>query len=109
MREASRQAQLAQDADDLGDDDFDMWSRGVHFDEQGHVLHDDEGGAVATAPVQTRRRSTAAAGISPRTLWVAAGVLLAGTASIGVCVTLLKYLHELIESTVAATVLGGGG
>jgi hypothetical protein len=115
MREAARQAQLAQDADDLGDDDFDMWSRGVHFDEEGHIHHDDDavgaggaGGSVATAPVQTRRRGSAA-GVSPRALWVAAGVLLAGTASIGVCVTLLKYLHELIESTVAATVLGGGG
>jgi hypothetical protein len=117
MMEAARQAQLAQDADGLDgdDDDDDMWSRGVHFDEQGHILHDDApvsggaGGAVATAPARVRRRTTGALGLSPRTLWVAAGVLLAGTASIGVCVTLLKYLHELIESTVAATVIGGGG
>jgi hypothetical protein len=36
-------------------------------------------------------------------------ILLIGAGSIGVCVTGLKYLHELIESTVAATVLGGGG
>ncbi|HEY2833102.1 MAG TPA: hypothetical protein VGJ14_11810 [Sporichthyaceae bacterium] len=116
MMEAARQAQVTQDADDLDrDDDDDMWSRSVHFDEEGHIQHDDvvvaggAGGSVATAPVQARRRTTGAVGISPRTLWVAAGVLLAGTASIGVCVTLLKYLHELIESTVAATVLGGGG
>jgi len=116
MMEAARQAQLAQDTDDLErDDDDDMWSHGVHFDEDGHILHDDvavasgAGGSVATAPVQARRRTTGSLGVSPRTLWVAAGVLLGGAASIGVCVTLLKYLHELIESTVAATVLGGGG
>jgi hypothetical protein len=114
--EASRQAQIAQDAEGLDvDDDDDMWSHGVHFDEDGHILHDDvavasgAGGSVATAPVQARRRTTGAVGVSARTLWVAAGVLLAGSAGIGVCVTLLKYLHELIESTVAATVLGGGG
>jgi hypothetical protein len=114
--EASRQAQIAQDADGIEiDDDDDMWSHGVHFDQDGRILHDDvavasgAGGSVATARVQARRRSTGAVGISPRTLWVAAGVLLAGSAGIGVCVTLLKYLHELIESTVASTVLGGGG
>ena len=44
-----------------------------------------------------------------RKVWVCALVLLAGAISIGVCVTALEYLHELIESTVAATVLGGGG
>jgi hypothetical protein len=114
--EASRQAQMAQDSEGLDvDDDDDMWSHGVHFDEDGHILHDDvavaggAGGSVVTAPVQARRRTTGAVGVSARTLWVAAGVLLAGSASIGVCVTLLKYLHELIESTVASTVLGGGG
>jgi len=42
MMEAARQAQLAQDTDDLErDDDDDMWSHGVHFDEDGHILHDD--------------------------------------------------------------------
>jgi hypothetical protein len=114
--EASRQAQMAQDSEGIDiDDDDDMWSHGVHFDESGHILHDDvavasgAGGSVATAPVQARRRTSGAVGVSARTLWVAAGVLLAGSAGIGVCVTLLKYLHELIESTVAATVLGGGG
>jgi hypothetical protein len=114
--EASRQAQIAQDADGIDmDDDDDMWSHGVRFDEDGHLLHDDvavasgASGSVATAPVQARRRTSGAVGVSARTLWVAAGVLLAGSAGIGVCVTLLKYLHELIESTVASTVLGGGG
>jgi hypothetical protein len=42
-------------------------------------------------------------------LWICVGILLAGAASIGMCVTGLKYLHELIESTIASTVLGAGG
>jgi hypothetical protein len=113
MLEAGRQAQYAQDADSLDrDDDDDMWSHGVHFDEDGHVLvdHDAVGaeGVTATA-VQARRRTVGVVGVSQRTLWICLWILVIGAGSIGVCVTGLKYLHELIESTIASTVLGSGG
>jgi hypothetical protein len=117
MKEASRQAQLAQDSDSLERDaDDDMWAHGVHFTEDGHIIHEDvvvaagaTEGVAGTTAVRAQRRTTGSVGVSLRTLWICAGIMLGGAASIGVCVTGLKYLHELIESTIASTILGAGG
>jgi hypothetical protein len=117
VMEAGRQAQLAQDTDALDrDEESDLWTRGVSFDEDGRVLHDDRmvasgptaGAGVATA-LPTKRRTSGSLRFSPQTLWTCVWILIVGAASIGMCVTGLKYLHELIESTIAATVLGAGG
>jgi|GEM_PF-1537820 len=114
--EASRQAQISQDSESLEREaEDDMWGQGVHFDEEGNVLHDEVAvasgateGAVTRTALRARRRESGAVAPGTRALWICAGILLVGSASIGACVTGLKYLHELIESTVAATVLGGG-
>jgi hypothetical protein len=105
--EAARQSQAAQDA--LGDEDeIDMWATGVHFDELGHVLHDERPAAAqdagSTASTQTR---VVPVGISQRALWACVAVMVGGTGVIGVCVTILKYCHELIETANAARILGG--
>ncbi len=114
MLEAGRQAQMAQDADPMDrDDDDDMWSKPVHFDEEGHVLHDDDvavaGGATAsvtrTAVKAQRRSSTSAAGVSQQTLWICVLILVGGAMAIGGAVTGLKYLHELIESANAVGII----
>ena len=112
MLEANRQAQLAQDADPFArDDDDDMWSKNVHFDEEGHILHDDDvvvaGGATATVSrtaVRARPRG-GAAGVSQQTLTACVLVLVGGAMAIGVAVTGLKYLHELIEMASAHATL----
>lgn len=117
MLEAGRRAQLAQDAEGLDrDDDDDMWSKGVHFDEEGHVLHDEDvavaGGATASVTgtaVKAQRRTTTAVGVSQRTLWACVLILAIGTLAIGGAVTGLKYLHELIEMAAAAAILRSGG
>ncbi|MGQ0623443.1 MAG: hypothetical protein ACT4PP_02120 [Sporichthyaceae bacterium] len=116
VAEAARQSQAAQDGfgpDDEGD--FDLWGSGVRFDEHGHVARDggvrarsgasgpgsgSESGAVA-------QRSVAAVGVSARTLWLSVVALVGGAVSVGFCVTVLKYTHELIETARAATILGG--
>jgi hypothetical protein len=117
VMESGRQAQLAQDADSPDrNDDLDLWGTGVRFDDDGQVLHDERIGAsgaagaagLATA-VNAKRRTSASVGFAPQTLWICVWVLIVGAASIGISVTGLKYLHELIESTIAATVLGSGG
>ncbi|HVE24777.1 MAG TPA: hypothetical protein VNC22_05215 [Sporichthya sp.] len=105
--EAARQSQAAQDA--IGDEDeIDMWATGVHFDEFGHVLHEPKAAGTSTADVAvaTRHRPEAL-GISQRTLWACVAVMVGGTGVIGVCVTILKYCHELIETANAARILGG--
>lgn len=118
VMEAGRQAQSAQDANPLErDDDDDMWSHGVHFDEEGHVLHDEDRdvagqaaeGAVTGTAVKARPRTSEAVGVGPGVLWACVAVILGGTAVIGVCVTILKYTHELIETAVADTILQGFG
>lgn len=45
--------------------------------------------------------------VSRRTLWTSVAVVGGGTALIGLCVTILKYTHELIEAANAARVFGG--
>lgn len=106
--EAARQAQAAQDA--VGDDDeVDMWAKGVHFDEFGHVRRDDAppGGTGAAAPAVAAAVRSAPVGVSQRMLWGCVAVMVGGTGIIGVCVTILKYCHELIETANAARILGG--
>ena len=103
--EAARQAQAAQDA--VGDDDeVDMWATGVHFDEFGHVLHDDAA-RPADRPAGSTMVRAAPVGVSQRVLWISVAVMVGGTGVIGVCVTILKYCHELIETATAARILGG--
>jgi hypothetical protein len=105
--EAARQSQAAQDA--IGDEDeVDMWASGVHFDEFGHVLHEPKAGGTSTAEVAVATRPrTEPVGISQRMLWAGVAVMVGGTGVIGVCVTILKYCHELIETANAARILGG--
>jgi hypothetical protein len=104
--EAARQAQAAQDA--AGDDDeIDMWSTGVHFDEFGHVLHDDDAAVEPRSGATATRVRPAPVGVSQRALWACVAVMAGGTGVIGVCVTILKYCHELIETANAARILGG--
>lgn len=130
MAEAARQSTAAQGAAPLDlDDDDDMWSRGVRFDEQGHVISgrarpgsratpapEDEAdaavagqalGSVAGTAVAARRRSTSPAGLRARTLWTCVAVMLAGSGVITVAVTVLKYTHELIETAAAESILRG--
>lgn len=102
--EAARQAQAAQDS--FGDDDeIDMWASGVHFDEAGHVIHD--GKAPSAAAVEAPRATVAPVGISQRLLWACVAVMVGGTGVVGLCVTILKYCHELIETANAARIIGG--
>jgi hypothetical protein len=103
--EAARQSQAAQDA--IGDEDeVDMWASGVHFDELGHVLHHERPDQDARSAVAAQTR-VVPVGISQRALWACVAVMVGGTGVIGVCVTILKYCHELIETANAARILGG--
>ena len=103
--EAARQAQAAQDA--VGDEDeVDMWATGVRFDEFGHVLHEDAPRA-AERPARSTAVRAAPVGVSERVLWISVAVMVGGTGVVGVCVTILKYCHELIETATAARILGG--
>lgn len=105
--EAGRAAQAAQDAQDATDgpdDEVDMWGSGVHFDEQGHVLHDP---AVSGSVIAARRTRPAVVAMSSRTMWACVAIMAGGTGVIGLCVTILKYCHELIETANAARILGG--
>jgi hypothetical protein len=113
VMEANRRAQTAEDADGLeleSDDEF--WERMKFRNVDGDA--DDLGvssvateGTAATA-VKAKPRVTQHAGVTSRTLWVCIGIVLGGMASVGVCVTLLKYCHELIESVAALKTLNGG-
>ncbi len=103
--EAGRQAQAAQDAVTGDEDEIDLWASGVRFDEDGHVLHGESAAPSSTA-VATHTRA-APAGVSSRMLWACVAVMVGGTGAVGVCVTILKYCHELIETATAARILGG--
>ncbi len=105
--EAGRQAQSAQDAVTGGDDEIDMWSSGVHFDEDGHVIHDEVRAPAAGQVAAATRSRAAPVGVSQRALWACVAVMVGGTGVIGLCVTILKYCHELIETANAARILGG--
>ncbi|HUR74090.1 MAG TPA: hypothetical protein VMZ00_07425 [Sporichthya sp.] len=106
--EAGRQAQAAQDSATGDEDEIDLWGTGVHFDEEGHVLHDETAapGPSGRTAVATHTRAVQV-GISQRALWACLAVMVGGTGVIGVCVTILKYCHELIETANAARILGG--
>ncbi|MGQ0464953.1 MAG: hypothetical protein ACT4QG_06495 [Sporichthyaceae bacterium] len=116
MLEAGRRAQLSADAEGLESEEYDdMWAKGVHFDEEGHVLRDDDvalvdgaSGGVAGTAVQSRRRTTGPVGVGQRTLAVCVVVLVIGAGGIGAAVTGLKYLHELVETAAAAAILNSG-
>ncbi|HUR01544.1 MAG TPA: hypothetical protein VM347_03310 [Nonomuraea sp.] len=103
--EAARQAQAAQDV--LGDEDeIDMWATGVHFDEEGHVRRDPPAATEQSGRTAVATHSRAApVGISQRTLWACVAVMVGGTGVIGLCVTILKYCHELIETANAENIL----
>lgn len=109
--EAGRQAQAAQDAEyatDGPDEEVDMWSSGVHFDEEGHVRRDpvEAGSSAGTIAAVARTRPTVVA-VSSRTMWACVAIMAGGTGVIGLCVTILKYCHELIETANAARIIGG--
>ncbi len=105
--EAARQAQAAQDAALADEDEVDMWATGVHFDEFGHVLHDETAATSTSRTAVATRAPAVPEGVSSRTLWACVAVMVGGTGVVGVCVTILKYCHELIETANAARILGG--
>jgi hypothetical protein len=117
VMEAGRQAQLAQDTDALNrGQNADRWATGARLDGDGHLLHDDHvvaagatGGAAVATMARTKRRTSGSLSFSPRTLWTCVWILVVGAATIGLCVTGLKYLHELIETNIAYVVLQSGG
>jgi hypothetical protein len=109
MMEAARQARLAGDAGpgfDADDDEF--WGRLQlqSADDPGEGTGNrgssggGAGGATAVAS-QEARSKIVAQGVSPRTLWLCVFAVAGGMGAIGVCVTVLKYTHELIEMLVA--------
>ena len=113
VMEANRRAQTAEDGASLdleSDDEF--WERMKFRDVEAEP--DDLGVAGAAADsaaataVAPRPRTAQHAGVSPRTLWVCVGIVLGGMAGVGVCVTLLKYCHELIETVAVFKTLNEG-
>jgi hypothetical protein len=112
VMEANRRAQMSDDADGLeleSDDEF--WERMKFRDVEADPADVAVAGAApepaAGTAVQAKPRA-AAAGVSPRTLWACLGVVLGGLAAVGVCVTLLKYCHELIETVTVFKTLNEG-
>lgn len=73
----------------------------------GHVLHDEvlTSGDRPAGSIQVR---TLPVGVSQRALRGCLAVMVGGSGVIGICVTILKYCHELIETATAARILGGG-
>ena len=111
-QEAARQARLAGDIGlngaDGADDDLDVWGRLPALGPDGNFVAETLAPAADAAPataVQVRPR--AAAGVSPRMLWACVAVVAGGMGAVGVCVTVLKYTHELIEMLVAAKTISG--
>lgn len=116
VKEANRRAQTAEDSDDLGfEDDDAFWERmkfrSVEADDDDIAVASSvtEGSTAGTAVKAKPKAAVAHQGVTPRTLWVCVGVVLGGMAGVGVCVTLLKYCHELIEAVAALKTLNVGG
>ncbi len=116
VMEANRRAQTAEDSDDLDfEDDDAFWERMKFRDVEAEDSDLDvastvtEGSTAGTAVKAKPKKSLAHQGVTPRTLWICVGVVLGGMASVGVCVTLLKYCHELIEAVAALKTLNVGG
>ena len=113
VMEANRRAQTAEDADSMdleSDDEF--WERMKFRDVEAEG--DDLGAAAAATDgssataVKAKPRASTSQGVTPRTLWTCIGIVLGGMATVGVCVTLLKYCHELIETVAVFKTLNGG-
>lgn len=109
MMEAARQARMAGDSgDSYADNDDEFWGR-LSFHDASHDdgtamaerRPDAAGGAAATAVQAKPRAKEIPQGVSSRTLWACVFVVAAGMGAVGVCVTVLKYTHELIEMLVA--------
>jgi hypothetical protein len=91
------------------DEDDDEW-----LDEE--VLPEDvddlELGEAADSSTLTATRTRAlrrgtVSGFSPVVLWTSFGTLVVGLAGVGVCVTLIKYFHELSKAAVVYHILRG--
>ena len=113
MMEAARQASIAGDATGgLSDSDDEFWGRLQFHDaahDDGHGVADrrsDAGTTTAVASPKTRA-ATVRQGVSARTLWLCVFAVAGGMGAVGVCVTILKYTHELIEMLVAAKTVTG--
>jgi hypothetical protein len=102
--EAARQARLAGDAGaGFAEDDDEFWGRLRLQSTDEADRPESRGGGVATAVrTPTARAKVPSEGVNSRTLWICILVMAGGMGAIGVCVTVLKYTHELIEMLVAA-------
>jgi hypothetical protein len=109
MLEANRQARIADGSAGFDTSDDEFWRR-LHFQdamrdtgERVAKRRPDEAGNVATAVASTKLKARLlATGVSPRTLGWCVFAAAGGLGAIGVCVTVLKYTHELIEMLLAA-------
>jgi hypothetical protein len=105
--EAARQARLAGDAGggfEADDDEF--WGRlqlqSTDESTGGPAGAGGRGGTATAVKTARAKPKIVTEGVSPRTLWLCVFVVAGGMGAIGICVTVLKYTHELIEMLVAA-------
>lgn len=104
MMEAARQARISYGFYEFDTSDDAFW-RHLRFrdamrdtGERVAERRADIGAATATAVVTARPKpKILTQGVSPRTVWLCVFVVVGGLGAIGVCVTVLKYTHELIE------------
>lgn len=112
----ARQAALAAAASEAEGGPIDM---DPDYDEDEWVVgpEGDLDGELADAPEQTptsgvavlARRRAAAAGFPAAGLWGAVATIAVGLGAIGLCVTLIKYFHELSKAAVVYEQLRGRG
>ena len=106
--ESARQGRIAVGADAFDTSDDEFWRRLQFHD----VMRDtgapvaqrraDLGGTVTVAPTARAKPKILTQGAGPRLTWWCVFAVAAGLGAIGVCVTVLKYTHELIEMILAA-------
>lgn len=109
MMEAGRQSRIAYGYHEFDASDDEFWRRLQFHDamrDTGERVaerrHDVDEGAVAVVTTAKAKPKILTQGVSPRTLSLCVFAVAGGLGVIGVCVTVLKYTHELIEMLVAA-------
>ena len=113
MMEAARQARIADGLVEFDTSDDEFWRR-LHFRDAMRDTGDrvaerrpDGGGVTTVAPTARPKPKILSQGVRPRTLWWCVFAVAGGTGAIGVCVTVLKYTHELIQMILAARTIAG--
>lgn len=102
---AGREAVRAEDAPALERDHRDEpWAAPAGTDLDGVVAVSEAPVAGGTGTVRSRPVDGELGGAA---LWASVVVLAFGAGGIGLCVTVLKYCHELVEAAVAASILSG--